>query len=179
MQQQSAGPGVLLAKINPDLWEKHGAAILRFWLKSEAEIETIDQELTVHLNYGLPGASIAIGNFPHQKIAQVGDWNLFESVINTSMVTSLDYNVYLKLIHNGTEKTWIDDVRIQPIDAQMTCYVYDTDNLRLLTTFDDQHFGLYYQYNAEGKLVRKIVETERGRKTVRETQFNIPLVERN
>jgi hypothetical protein len=71
--------------------------------------------------------------------------------------------------------TAIDDVRIQPVDAQMTTYVYDAKTLRLLATFDDQHFGLYYQYNGEGKLVRKQIETERGLKTVQENLQNTPL----
>jgi YD repeat-containing protein len=56
----------------------------------------------------------------------------------------------------------------------MTCHVYDVNDYKLLTTFDDQHFGLYYQYNAEGKLIRKIIETEKGMKTVQETQYNTP-----
>lgn len=66
----------------------------------------------------------------------------------------------------------IDDVRYQPLDAQMTCYVYDVATLRLVCTFDDQHFGLYNQYNGEGQLVRKRIETERGMKTVQETQYH-------
>jgi len=56
--------------------------------------------------------------------------------------------------------------------------VYDPRNFRLLASFDDQHFGMYYQYNAEGKLVRKLVETERGMRTVQETQYNTPLQQR-
>ena len=79
---------------------------------------------------------------------------------------------------SGTENIWIDDVRMQALDAQMICYVYDVNTLRLLTSFDDQHFGLFYQYNAEGKLVRKLIETERGMKTVQETQYNTPLISR-
>ncbi|MBL4669491.1 MAG: hypothetical protein JKY30_09555 [Flavobacteriales bacterium] len=47
-----------------------------------------------------------------------------------------------------------------------------------MATFDDQHFGLFYQYNAEGKLVRKLIETERGMKTVQETQYNTPKITR-
>ena len=52
--------------------------------------------------------------------------------------------------------------------------MYDVKSLRLLTLFDDQHFGLYYQYNSEGQLVRKLIETERGLKVITETQYNTP-----
>lgn len=56
----------------------------------------------------------------------------------------------------------------------MVCYVYDAATLRPITEFDDQHFGKYFQYNSEGKLVRKLRETERGMKTVAETQYHTP-----
>lgn len=41
----------------------------------------------------------------------------------------------------------LDDIRIQPLESQATCYVYDVNTHKLLTSFDDQHFGLFYQYN--------------------------------
>jgi hypothetical protein len=83
-------------------------------------------------------------------------------------------SIYFK----GEGSFWIDDVRVQPLDAQMNAYVYDPVTLRLLTSFDDQHFGLYYQYNAEGQLVRKLIETERGIKTVQEAQYHTPKIAR-
>jgi hypothetical protein len=61
----------------------------------------------------------------------------------------------------------------------MVCYVYYPDDLRQATVFDDQHFGIYFQYNGEGKLIRKLYETERGLKTVQETQYHTPVVDRN
>jgi len=73
---------------------------------------------------------------------------------------------------------WIDDLRVQPLDAQMVAYVYDTGTRLLLTSFDDQHFGLYYQYDAQKRLVRKLIETEKGVKTVQETQYHTPLINR-
>ena len=69
----------------------------------------------------------------------------------------------------------VDDVRVQPLDASMMTYVYDRSTLALITQFDDQHFGTYYQYNGEGQLVRIKRETERGLRTVAETQYNVPL----
>jgi hypothetical protein len=68
---------------------------------------------------------------------------------------------------------YVDDIRMAPLDAQLSCYVYDPENFRLLAQFDDAHFGSYFQYNKEGKLVRKIRETERGKKTLAETQYNV------
>ena len=75
---------------------------------------------------------------------------------------------------NTSERVYIDDLRFQPRESQVTCYVYNPDNFRLLTEFGDQHFGVYYQYDLEGKLVRQMIETERGMKTLKETQYNVP-----
>ena len=127
----------------------------------------------------------------YKQIARVGEWMLYEVVIpsesfvnnfignliSPKLLLTLD-GVEITAWNNGVPKisdeVWVDDFRYQPADAQMTCYVYDPSTYRLLTSFDDQHFGLYYQYNAQGQLVRKIVETERGMKTVQETQYNTP-----
>lgn len=66
-----------------------------------------------------------------------------------------------------------------PLSSTMTTYVYDPANSRLLAIFDDQHFGTYYQYNAENQLVRTYMETEKGKKIVSETQYYTPLKDRN
>ncbi|MBL8001162.1 MAG: hypothetical protein JNL05_04290 [Flavobacteriales bacterium] len=112
---------------------------------------------------------------PMQQVARVGEWVLCEAQLvlpSGSATYAIDLSCQRGSVSGSLH---VDDVRIQPIDAQMTTYVYDPATYRLLTSFDDQHFGLYYQYNDEGKLVRKLVETERGLRTVQETQYNTPL----
>ncbi len=110
-----------------------------------------------------------------EKISRVGEWTLYEattSKFNGNWQESI--NPIFQLKHETPDvEIYVDDIRIQPTNAQMTAYVYDPANLKILTMFDDQHFGIYYQYNIEGKLVRKIRETERGLKTVQETQYNV------
>lgn len=119
-----------------------------------------------------------------KKVAQVGEWYLYEAKIQPASFSGMSVGDVLKTFvkyeftAHGSENVWIDDVRIQPMDAQVTTYVYDVVSHRVITTFDDQHFGLFYQYNAEGKLVRKLIETERGMKTVQETQYNTPKIPR-
>ena len=112
-------------------------------------------------------------------VAQRGEWILVEAKWDDlESWTSIGEDIALALKFDfnssGIEQVWVDDVRIQPLDAQASCYVYDVGTHRLITSFDDQHFGLYYQYNDEGQLVRKLIETERGMKTVQETQYNTP-----
>jgi hypothetical protein len=118
------------------------------------------------------------------KIARTGEWTLYEARSGVITTMSAGDNVTMTIysgygITSSTVTVWIDDVRIQPTDAQAVTYVYDPYTFRLLTSFDDQHFGLYYQYNQEGQLVRKQVETEKGLKTVQETQYHTPLEKRN
>ncbi|MCG8388354.1 MAG: PKD domain-containing protein, partial [Cytophagales bacterium] len=126
----------------------------------------------------------AITSSPFSIVATIGPWQLLEAMITDfGILVTGDFRENADLLipsieNRGSEPVWIDDLRYQPADAEMTAYVYDPRNFRLLTVFDDQHFGLYYQYNAEGKLVRKRIETERGVKTVQEAQFNVPKVGR-
>ncbi|AYB29197.1 hypothetical protein [Chryseolinea soli] len=116
------------------------------------------------------------------RVSRSGEWALYEARIlpaglgNAQPYDQDDSPFWLAIKCQPTSSIWIDDLRIQPTDSEMTAYVYDPSTLRLLAMFDDQHFGLFYQYNAEGKLIRKIIETERGVRTVQETQYNVPKV---
>jgi hypothetical protein len=115
--------------------------------------------------------------FTFSKVAQTGEWTLYEAKI-TSWSVSAGTPISFVITNNitSTPTVYIDDLRMQPLDAQVNTYVYDKVTKRLVTSFNDQHFGLYYQYNQEGKLVRKLIETEQGMKTIAETQYNTPKV---
>ena len=92
-------------------------------------------------------------------VASSGEWSLYEMVNVTPFSTGIDIE---------TKGGSVDDVRIQPMESEMTCYVYDEAE-RLIATFDDQHFALLYQYNDEGLLIRKQKETtERYQKHFRQ-----------
>lgn len=106
-----------------------------------------------------------------EKVAITGDWSLFRLFIKPEVLGTAINPV---IILDNTSEINIDDIKFQPKEAQSTCYVYDAKSLRLITVFDDQHFGLYYVYNNEGQLVRKLMETERGMKILSETQYNVP-----
>ena len=115
------------------------------------------------------------------KIAQTGQWSLYQTYIDNIDVAALGTSFWLEFRKNfgtTTDTLWIDDVRAQPVSSQSTCYVYDDDDMRLMAQFDDQHFSVRYQYNGEGQLVRRLVETERGVFTVVETHYNTPTLER-
>ena len=154
--------------VTKQLQDKGG--IIKLWISGESNNTPID-ELSLIVN-SIP--------FALNKIAQTGEWILAECEIPKSFFASMTLNdpVGFSLKNNSALRLYIDDVKFQPKDAQSTCYVYDENSLRLLAQFDDQHFGIFYQYNDEGKLVRKLLETERGLKTIQETQYNVPKHER-
>ncbi|MEM8566147.1 MAG: hypothetical protein AAGF85_06770 [Bacteroidota bacterium] len=132
----------------------------------QAWVKGIDSNLNVDL-YSETGTLISSNNWP--ILSRSGEWAL------ASVAISVGISKYsLRLYYSGSPMPGaaMDDIRVQPLDAEMNCYVYDPKTLRLLTVFDDQHFGLYYQYNEEGKLIRKKIETERGIKTIQETFYN-------
>jgi hypothetical protein len=123
-----------------------------------------------------PEAIINSKNIRMDEVAQTGEWCLYSARVEPSVFPALNagFTVQVTYPTRPQENVYIDDARFQPYDAGSKCYVYDLQTFKLLTQFDDQHFGLYYEYNSEGKLIRKQVETERGLKTITETQYNTP-----
>lgn len=136
---------------------------VRFWARGDISAATVSVTST----------SSTVFPSVIKKISQSGEWSLWESVMPAETAGNK-----IKINKLGGGEILIDDVRIQPVNAEMTCYVYDPRTLILLAVFDDQHFALFYQYNDEGKLVRKRIETERGIKTVQETQYNTPVTDK-
>jgi len=148
--------------VSTNLSQKGG--ILKLWLTTENPTEAINPTLNVN------GSLL-----PLEKIAQTGLWTLFECDIEAENLNKGDLIIAIQDLPENN-MVFVDDIRLQPQDASAICYVYDIQTLKLLTQFDDQHFGLYYVYNEEGNLTHKQIETERGLKTIQETQYNIPKV---
>jgi hypothetical protein len=148
--------------------------LAKVWLKTDlVNIDMIEANEVLKLQQRDPSSMSVTASVPFTKVAQSGEWILFEAKLpSTSVVAGDDLYLLYEYTQYGTEEVWIDDIRVQPLSSTMTTYVYDDATQRLITSFDDQHFGLLYQYNNEGKLVRKLMETERGIKTIQETQYN-------
>ncbi len=123
-----------------------------------------------------------------EAIARSGEWQLYQAEIKPEdwLLTTGDYRLRISFatsskstvtFGSGTSSSpaiYVDDLRVQPLNSKMIAYVYDPASYRMITEFDDQNFGMYYQYNDEGKLTRKMKETIRGIKTLSETEYHIP-----
>lgn len=111
-------------------------------------------------------------DYSPEFVAKTGEWSLYRAFIEPA---SLPLGQPIgATISFDNPAIYLDDIKFAPKESQTTCFVYDAKSLRLIALFDDQHFGLFYQYNNEGQLVRKLIETEKGLKTITETQYNTP-----
>jgi len=165
----SGAESVPLVTITADAQTSSAGLLVSVWVKR---------------TYNTPGDGIPISvnivsdsNF--RRVAKTGDWSLYEAEFKDFgdlYPASTVHDIRLtNQLWGGGDTVWVDDIKVQPLDAEMNCYVYDPTTLRLLTQFDDRHFGVFYQYNAEGKLTQIQRETERGLKTVSETEYHTPL----
>lgn len=145
---------------------KDGGAVFKCWVHFIAEFP---DEFKLNVN----GAELS---YDFEEVCQVQDWYLYSIAIPANAFSSMSIGDPVNLAISASEidesSVLIDDVRFQAQESKVTCYVYDTDNLRLLAQFDDQHFGQFYQYNQEGHLISKVVETSRGKKIVQQMNYN-------
>ncbi|MEO6039486.1 MAG: hypothetical protein ABIQ93_13820, partial [Saprospiraceae bacterium] len=166
---QSPNAALLNGVMTQNVKNKGGS--IRLWLHSK-----VPNSGTKNPNPGLK-ALVAGKITPFTKVAETGDWALYEARITDWGTLAVNASFAVRLQYNfaSNETVWIDDFRFQPLEAAMSCTSY-TPDFKVAVQFDDQHFGTYYEYNALGQLVRKSVETERGRKILQEQQSHTPLV---
>lgn len=65
---------------------------------------------------------------------------------------------------------YFDDIRIHPYDSNMKTFVYHPVTQRLMSELDENNYATFYEYDAEGGLIRVKKETERGVYTIQETR---------
>jgi hypothetical protein len=150
--------------------------IVKIWLKSDKTLTDLS------LNYQKYQSGMVDASVEFEKVAQTGEWTLYQAQITdigelaATLVSEVNASIYCKLSGPSgmvsKPTVYIDDICARPLDAKVNAFVYDPTKLLILTSFDDSHFGLYYQYNDEGKLIRKLKETSKGMKTITETQYN-------
>lgn len=143
---------------------QNAGLMIRAWIRPDASS-------TCALSIG--GSSVG----SPQTIANVAGWRLLEWIVNpnTGPLTTTGIKA-VSFSRSGGTTLLIDDVRMQPLNAEATCYVYDAATLKLIAQFDDQHFAALYKYDAQGQLKRKDRETERGIFPLQEMHQNTPTI---
>jgi len=191
INESSAGDAVEFGKVNihENLLGQiiDNVLFVRVWVHIDRTKEDLEPgELKLYYRNFIPNVFTA-WNTAYSKnltpVSQAGEWTLYEGIINGIELTTagigLTSTQQIALgigLHDLDDKyengdITIDDVRIQPHYSEMVTYVYDNAQ-RLTAVFDDQHYAMIYQYNAEGLLVRKLKETEKGIKTISESNYN-------
>jgi hypothetical protein len=151
--------------------------LVRMWVKASDRAGNLTELREGDLQARVSGSAAAAS---FRKIARAGSWDLIEAGIDLSRAEA-GTELFLK-IDTKTEDgitIYADDIKMQPTYAEVSCNVYDVTSLRLLTQFNDQHFGVYYVYDNEARLQRKMIETERGMKMLQEQVTNQKRVSRN
>jgi len=158
--------------------------VFRFWALAEGINDTAywnpNEPASIANNFAV---SVSFNNWVSNQpttikyVATAGQWSLYEATVKPAAPGT---PVAFKLLTGtGISYCYIDDVRVQPIEAKAMAYVYDVNTFKVIAEMDDQNFANIYQYNGEGKLVRKLVETMQGVKTIEETQYHTPKIRRN
>ncbi|WP_106794151.1 leucine-rich repeat domain-containing protein [Aquimarina sp. Aq78] len=81
------------------------------------------------------------------------------------------HQMTLSLENTSSEvNVYFDDIRFHPYDGNMKTFVYDPATQRLMSELDENNFATFYEYDAEGDLVRIKKETERGVFTIQESR---------
>lgn len=73
-------------------------------------------------------------------------------------------------LNAGDQLTYFDDIRIHPFNGSMKSYVYDGQTFWLMSELDDNNYATFYEYDAEGGLIRIKKETSGGIVTIQETR---------
>ena len=146
---------------------------IKFWVKSNGNTKQLKANI---LSYDAQNNQVATVTIDFGKVASSGEWELYQT--SYKYIGTAVSNIRVTIQNNTNQPEIIDDLIVKPIGASTNSFVYDVNSSRLLTSFDNSNFGTFYQYNGEGKLVRKIVETKKGKKTVQNSGANTPLIER-
>jgi hypothetical protein len=130
--------------------------LLSCWVK--------DEEYAIHNT--ISGLQITINgqttDFSTWHLPVVDNWKKLEIPFDGASSFTLQMT--------GSGSIYIDDLRIQPLDAQMRSFVYDDRTMRLTGMLDENNFGIFYEYDEEGTPIRIKKETEKGVKTIKENR---------
>lgn len=143
--------------------------IVSAWVKQEGAPDTLSSYTNpyIQISYN-SGATMLSPVYASGLIIEGWQRIYYEFTIPTG---TTEISIGLKTM-SGTAS--FDDIRVHPIDAGFTSYVYDPISLKLVAVLDDNNYATFYEYDQEGTLVRTKKETVRGVVTITESRENNP-----
>ena len=133
--------------------------IFSAWVKDDSGLINKTVPIAVTINYNNTNTPMAM-----TCKAVVEGWKLVEGTFKSG-TGNMKINLSSK-----NNFTFLDDIRIHPIDAQVKTYSYSDRTFKLMAELDENNFATFYEYDDEGGLVRVKKETERGIVTLKESR---------
>lgn len=125
-------------------------------------------------NYTGPKLSV-VTNSGTSNFAPTGDIiDGWQRISGEFTILNTNVSISIKLYNGSSDDIYFDDVRIFPFSGNMKNYVYDDISFKLMAELDDNGYATFYEYNAEGQLIRIKKETERGIMTLKESRSAQP-----
>lgn len=129
--------------------------------------QTPDQDSVYGIaSYEIGGRWYPLSNL---RVTQVVDgWFQYygEIIIPVGTPTNESFSLIFSVPQTTNSESLFDDIRVHPYNASMESYVYDPDNYRLKAVLNNLNFATFFNYDSEGALVGKRIETERGIQTL-------------
>jgi hypothetical protein len=97
------------------------------------------------------------------KSGIIEGWQKFELTVDVPAK-------YKKFVLNLGGGYYYDDLRIFPFESNSKGFVYHPITRKLMATLDENNYATFYEYDAEGNLVRTKKETEKGILTITESR---------
>lgn len=94
----------------------------------------------------------------------------WQRIMGKFTVPANTQTISVKLIGASDANTWFDDIRIHPNAATMKTFAYDHRTLRNMAAMDENNYATFYEYDAEGSLIRVKKETTKGIITIQENR---------
>jgi hypothetical protein len=110
---------------------------------------------------GLSANAVTMALAPKSDIIE--GWQKFEVTFDAPAAMK---NFVLKL----GAGFYYDDLRVYPFESNSKGFVYEPVTRKLMATLDENNYATFYEYDAEGNLVRTKKETEKGILTISESR---------
>lgn len=140
--------------------------MVSYWLK-EQEKDQFELKITDIL-----GNDIPLTELDNKTVIRGWRKVTFKFVAPGSVINIL-FNNNPNSLPAGNPYCYLDDFRIHPVRSSFVSYVYDYNNYRMMAVLDDNNFASLFEYDQEGALVRKKIETLRGIMTVQESRNSL------
>jgi hypothetical protein len=151
-----------------------GKYVLSAWVKQSNQTQLLtylESSIKLSINDGNNPSLYSIILKPSGNI--IDGWQRIESAFEIPVFATNILNPILSIeliCESSQSECYFDDIRVYPADGNMKSFVYDPDTKKLMAELDENNYATFYEYDAEGGLVRVKKETEKGVFTIQETR---------